>query len=97
MNEIFYANGITALNLRAFLQLWALVAIGIEDSKKTINNCSDQFFDKKDDDFSRCYLYQLPTSDIDVFLSSALCGVVLHDQLLSWFKQTADTPINCSK
>ncbi|PSJ18147.1 hypothetical protein [Nitrosomonas supralitoralis] len=94
MNEINYASGITAQNLRAFLQLWPLVAIGIEDSKKTINECSDQFFDKEDNDFSWCYLYELPTYDLVVFLFSTLCGVVPHDQILNWFKQMADTSGN---
>ncbi len=94
MTEIYYAKGITAQNLRAFLELWPLIAIGIEDTKKTINDCDDRLFDKDSDEFSWCYLYELPTSDLVVFLFSGLSGFVPHDQILSWFKQMADTPGN---
>ena len=52
MNETYYAKGITAQNLRAFLELWPLVAIGIEDTKKTINDFDDRLIDKENDEFS---------------------------------------------
>ena len=94
MNEIYYTKGITAKNLRSFLELWPLVEVGIEDTKKTINDCNDQLFDKDSDEFSWCYLYEFPTSDLIVFLFSGLSGFVPHDQILSWFKQMADTPGN---
>jgi len=72
MNEIYYAKGITAQNLRTFLQFWPLVAIGIEDTKKTINDCDDRLFDKEDEEFSWCYFYELPTKDLTVLLCIGL-------------------------
>lgn len=94
MNETYYAKGITAQNLRAFLELWPLVAIGIEDTKKTINDCSDQLFDKEDDEFSWCYFYELSTKDLVVLLCSGLLQFVTLEQILGWFKQMADCPGN---
>lgn len=46
MTETHYAKGITAQNLRAFLELWPLLVADIEDAKKTINECSDRLFAK---------------------------------------------------
>ncbi len=94
MNETHYAKGITAQNLRAFLKLWPIVEVGIEDTKETVNDFGDQLFDKEEDEFSWCYLYEFPTSDLVMFLFSELLVFVPHDQILSWFKQMADTPGN---
>lgn len=94
MNETNYAKGITAQNLRAFLELWPLVAIGIEDTKKTINDCDDRLFDKEDEEFSWCYFYELPTKDLMVLLCTGLLQFVSLEQILGWFKQMADCPGN---
>lgn len=92
MNEAFYAKGITAKNLRAFLELWPLVAIGIEDTKETINDCNDRLFDKEDEEFSWCHLYELPTKDLTVLLCTGLLQFISLEQILGWFKQMADCP-----
>ena len=86
MNETFYAKGITARNLRAFLELWPLVAIGIEDTKKTINDCDDQLIDKEDEEFSWCYFYELSTKDLIVSLCTGLLQFVSLEQILGWFE-----------
>lgn len=94
MNETNYAKGITAQNLRAFLELWPLVVVGIEDTKKAINECSDQLFDKEDEEFIWCYFYELPTKDLAVLLCTGLLQFVSLEQILGWFKQMADCPGN---
>lgn len=94
MNEIHYAKGITAKNLRAFLELWPLVTIGIEDTKKTINDFGDQLIDKRDDEFTWCRFYEIPTKDLMVLLCTKLLPFVSPEQILCWFKQMADCPGN---
>ncbi|MEI2767730.1 MAG: hypothetical protein V9E86_04345 [Nitrosomonas sp.] len=92
MNETNYAKGITAQNLRAFLKLWPLIEAGIEDTKKTINEYSDQLFDKGDEEFSWCYLYELPTKDFVITLCPVLLLFASQEIILGWFKQMADCP-----
>lgn len=94
MNEVYDAKGITAQNLRAFLELWPMVALGIEDTKKTVNECSDQLFDKEDEEFSWCYFYELSTKDFVVLLCTGLLQFVSLEQILGWFKQMSDCPGN---
>ncbi|AEJ01794.1 hypothetical protein Nit79A3_2001 [Nitrosomonas sp. Is79A3] len=94
MNETNYGKGITARNLRAFLELWPLVAVGIEDTKKTINDCDDRLFDKEDEEFSWCYFYEIPTKDFTVLLCTGLLQFVSLEQILDWFKQMSDCPGN---
>ena len=94
MNEIHYAKGITAKNLRAFLELWPLVTIGIEDTKKTINDFGDQLIDKRDDELTWCRFYEIPTKDLMVLLCTKLLPFVSPEQILCWFKQMADCPGN---
>ncbi|SFI36722.1 hypothetical protein [Nitrosomonas sp. Nm34] len=96
MTETYYANGITAQNLRTFLELWLLVAIGIEDNKETINDCDDRLFDKEDEEFSWCYLYEISTKDLVVLLCTGLLQFVSLEQILGWFKQMSDFPGNIS-
>ena len=92
MSETHYAKGITAQNLRTFLKLWPLVAIGIEDTKKTINDFDDQLIDKKDDEFAWCHFYEIPTKDLMVLLCTKLLPFVSLDLMLDWFRQMADCP-----
>lgn len=92
MNETHFAKGITALNLRAFLELWPLVALGIEDTKQTINDCDDRLFDKEDEEFSWCYFYELPTTELIVLLCIGFLKFVPLEQILGWFKQMSDCP-----
>lgn len=94
MSETHYARGITAQNLRAFLELWPLVAIGIEDTKKTINDCDDRLFNKEDEEFSWCYFYEISTKDLLVLLCTGFLQFVSLEQILCWFKQMSDCPGN---
>ncbi|PTQ76746.1 hypothetical protein C8R26_11465 [Nitrosomonas oligotropha] len=94
MNETNYAKGITAQNLRIFLELWPLVAIGVADTKKTINDCDDRLIDKEDEEFIWCYFYELPTNELIVLLCTGLLQFVSLEQILDWFKQMSDSPGN---
>lgn len=94
MTETYYAKGITAQNLRAFLELWSLLAADIEDAKKTINECSDRLFKKGDDQFSWCHLYEIPAKNLVSTMFNDLMCFVPQDQLSSWYMQMANCPGN---
>lgn len=94
MIEPQYTEGITAQNLRVFLELWPLIEAGIDETKDSINDCSDQFLEQEDGEYSWCYLYELPADELVLILFSTLTGVVKQDQFADWLKQMADTPGN---
>lgn len=94
MNGTHYAEGIKAQNLRAFLELWPLVEAGIDETKNSINDFSDQFLEQEDSEYSWCYLYELPADELVLVLFSALTGFVKPDQITDWLKQMADSPGN---
>jgi hypothetical protein len=94
MNDTHYVKGITAPNLRAFLELWPLVEVGIEETKDSINDCGDQLLDKEESEFSWCYLYEFPANELVLILFSALTGFVKPDRIVDWLKQMANTPGN---
>lgn len=92
MNEAHYFKSITAQNLRAFLELWPLIEAGIEDTKDTINDCSDQLLAKEDSEFSWCYLYELPANDLVVIFLVCLAGIAKQGQIVDCLSQMADSP-----
>ncbi|SET61774.1 hypothetical protein SAMN05216326_1457 [Nitrosomonas marina] len=94
MNETQYAKGIKAQNLRAFLELWPLIEAGIDETKNSINDFSDQFLEQEDSEYSWCYLYEFQADDLVLILLSTLTGVVKPDQIIDYLKQMADTPGN---
>lgn len=94
MNESYYAEGITAQNLRAFLELWSSLVIDIEDAMKTINECSNKLFEKGSDQFSWYHLYELPAKDLVSKMFNDLVCFVPQDQLLRWHMQMANCPGN---
>lgn len=94
MHETHYAKGITAQDLRAFLELWPLFMVDIEEAKKTINNSSDRLIDKGDEEFTWCYFYELSTKDLIVLLCTGLLQFVSLEQILGWFKQMSHCPGN---
>ncbi len=46
MNEPHYAKGITAANLRAFLKLWQETFDFIDETKQSIIEVIEEFFDE---------------------------------------------------
>lgn len=92
MNETYYAEGITAKNLRAFLELWVSLEVDIEDALKTINECNDRLFEKGSDQFGWYHLYELSAKDLVSTMFNNLMCFVPQDQLSSRYMQMANCP-----
>ncbi len=60
MSKTSYVEGITAVNLRSFLELWAQLMPGIEEAMQSIIESNDLLFDENTGSFSWCHLYELP-------------------------------------
>lgn len=88
MNDIHYAEGITAQNLRAILELWAQVMPGIEETMQTIIEYNDRLFDKDNASFSWCHLYELPVKD---HVSFNFPGFLPEGQATTWRKQVTES------
>ncbi|MDP3608643.1 MAG: hypothetical protein U1D41_16790 [Nitrosomonas sp.] len=88
MSNNFYAKGITAENLRAFLVLWAQLPPGIEEAMQIIIEGNDLFFDEDANSFSWCHLYELP---IHQHIDFNFPGLLPEEQVLEWRKQVAES------
>ncbi|SDX54528.1 hypothetical protein [Nitrosomonas oligotropha] len=89
MNDTHYAEGITAQNLRAILELWEQMVPKIEETMQTIIEINDKLFDKESDSFSWCHLYELPVKDHINFNFPVL---LQEDQMVAWCKQITESP-----
>lgn len=94
MTETNFAKGITAQNLRAFLELWPTVLSGIEETIEIMNIDGDRLFGSGNDQFSWCHLYELPIKDLINKLFSELTYIVPESILSGWYKQVANCPGN---
>ncbi len=94
MTETYYANGITAQNLRAFLQLWSTILYDIEEAIEIMNIYGDRLFGTGDDQFSWCHLYELPARGLIGKLFSEATHVVPESILSRWYTQLANCPGN---
>lgn len=88
MSKIKFAEGITAENLRAFLELWAQIMPGIEDAMQIIIEGNDLFFDENADSFSWCHLYELPIQQHVIFNFD---GLLQEEQVIDWRNQVAES------
>lgn len=89
MNETYYAKGITAQNLRAFLELWAQIMPAIEETKQAIIEGNSVFFDEDTNSFSWCHLYELP---IEEHVNFNFPGLLPEEQVVDWRNQIAESP-----
>lgn len=89
MNDIYYAESITAQNLRSILELWEQIVPKIEETMQTIIEINDKLFDKESDSFSWCHLYELPVKDHVSFNFPVLLQA---DQAISWREQIIESP-----
>ncbi|MDO8335123.1 MAG: hypothetical protein Q7T35_10700, partial [Nitrosomonas sp.] len=89
MSETQYAEGISAKNLRAFLELWAQLPPGIEEAMQSIIECNDLFFDNETGSFSWCHLYELP---IQQHVHFNFPGLLPEEQAMEWRRQVTESP-----
>ncbi|SFE80907.1 hypothetical protein [Nitrosomonas sp. Nm166] len=89
MTEPYYARGITAENLRTFLEFWQKIFVVIDETKQTIIEIIETFFDEATARFSWCHLYEYPFKHTANFNFS---GLVHEEQLINWREQLVQTP-----
>lgn len=94
MTETNFAKGITAHNLRAFLELWPTVLNGIEEVIEIMNIDGDRLFGSGNDQFSWCHLYELPVRSLINKLFFELTYIVPKSILSGWYEQMAKCPGN---
>lgn len=89
MNETDYAGGITGENLREFLKLWTQLISGIDETMQSIIENNERIFDKHNDSFSWCHLYELPIRE---HVNFNFPGLLQEEQVIDWRKQVAESP-----
>lgn len=94
MTETSYAKGITVQNLRAFLEVWSTILNGIEEAIEIMNIDGDRLFGTGNDQFSWCYLYELPVRGLIGKLFSEVTHIVPESILSRWHTQLANCPGN---
>ncbi|MBS0588720.1 MAG: hypothetical protein JSS37_12420 [Proteobacteria bacterium] len=89
MNKTHYTDGITAENLRAFIEVWAQLMPGIGEVMQLIIDSNDRLFDGDNDSFSWCHLYELPIKE---HVSFNFPGLLPEQQVIDWRRQIAESP-----
>lgn len=89
MNEPDYAKGITADDLRIFLDFWPHVAAEVEEAQQMLIEDKDKVLGDDAAKFNWCHLYELPVKQHLAIVSS---GWAQDEQIQSWFKQIAASP-----
>ncbi len=89
MNETPYAKGITAEDLRIFLDSWPLFTAEGEDVKRMLTEHKEILFGKDAIPFSRCHLYELPEKEHTVTM---VTGFLLDEKLQNIIKNIVNSP-----
>lgn len=91
MSTISYAKGITAEDLRIFLQLLPIFSSEADEVQQMLIEDKDKLLGKGTMPFSWCYLYELSNRE---HLNLAITGIVQNldgllssEQVADWFKQ----------
>lgn len=84
-----YAKGITAQDLRTFLNFWPLLVAEAEEAQQVLVEDKDKLLGDDAAKFSWCHLYELP---VEQHLAITLSGFMQDEQVQSWFKQIAASP-----
>jgi hypothetical protein len=94
--KTIFANGITAENLRTFLEFWPSFSAEADEVQQMLIDEKDKFFGKDTEFFAWCHLYEFP---IKQHISLANAGIVegyakflKEEHLAGWYKQIVDTP-----
>jgi len=91
-----YAIGISAQDLRLFLEFWPKFSAEADEAHQMLIEIKDKLLNEDTEPFAWCYLYELPIRE---HLNHALAGMVQGyeglidvEQVTAWFKQVVDTP-----
>ena len=89
MHDKFYAKGITAEDLRTFLEVWPRFATEGEELKLMLIEDKEILFGKDAVPFSWCHLYELPVKE---HMVATMTGFLLDEKLLEIFKNMVKCP-----
>lgn len=89
MSDSHYAQGVTAENLRIFLDFWPRFADEFEDMKRMVTEDKDIIFGNESLPFSWCHLYELPTRE---HMMLPMVGFDTDDKMLNILKDMAASP-----
>ena len=96
MDKTSFANGITAADLRTFLEYWPHLTSEWEDAWKELRNDKDIFFTDDAAPFAWCTLYELPIREhltqTNAAIVQRLDGALSSEQVMDWQKQLAASP-----
>lgn len=95
MSAISYANGITAEDLRIFLQFLPVFSAEVDEVQQMLIEDKDKLLGRGTMPFSWCHLYELSSRE---HLSLTITGIVQYleglpssEQIIGWFKQLASS------
>lgn len=89
MDETQYANGITAKDLRAFLEFWPRFSAMVNEAPQVFIEKEEKLLAQDTERFSWCHFYELPFEQHIALLSA---GFIQDEQVAEWYKQVIDSP-----
>ncbi|MFZ5501916.1 MAG: hypothetical protein ACOY3V_00005 [Pseudomonadota bacterium] len=89
MSGTSYAKGITAEDLRTFLESWSRFAAEGEEIKRMLIEDKDIIFGKDAIPFSWCHLYELPIKE---HMVATMAGFLLDKKFLDILKNMVESP-----
>lgn len=89
MSTTFFAKGITAADLRVFLELWPRFAAEGEEVKRMLIEGKEIFLGKDAIPFSWCHLYELPIKE---HMFATMAGFLLDEKFLDILKNMVKSP-----
>lgn len=96
MNDTHYAKGITAEDLRIFLNSLPQLTADAEETQQMVIEAKEKFLNEETEPFAWCYLYELPFRQHLNFAYSLILqgynGLLSADQVKAWLQEIADTP-----
>jgi len=96
MAENHYAQGITAENLRLFLEFWPKFSAKADEAQQLLIEIKDKLLNTDTEPFAWCYFYELPFRQHMIQATAEIVqgydGFINVAQVTDWYKQIADTP-----
>lgn len=89
MTDHHYAQGISAENLRVFLDQWPRMAAEFEDMRRMLIDDKDIIFGKDTLPFSWCHLYELPIKEL---MMLPMAGLLTDEKFLAIIKDMIASP-----
>lgn len=96
MSENQFAQGITAADLRTFLEFWPQLFSDVDEAQQMFIEIKDKLLSDDIEPFAWCYLYELPFRQHITHAHAAIVhgydGLLTVEQVIDWYKQIVDTP-----